>query len=595
MGRKIVCSRPADVHSVKSLVLSESLADKKRASVFAYSMGLGLLFLGFVLFVPVKIRVTPKGSDLYASTWVNSDTADMEAVSALGIGYPIKDGYTYQSQDMDAPDEKRVMVWWKFLQYDEKLACVEPDSFEISYDAPVYAGQKLDTSKVHATAVYGSKKVEMDHLELPNDVLPMASNVTVPVRTPAGITNWKTDVVRPDKIQASYDGEGNIGDDFLPSDLQVSLHYPDDTTHEVESFSVPNAPLYLSEPMTLQVSCDYGDTELYLEPKNDTGITVQYPEPVHVGDTMDTSKLVMMMGEDAVTDYEVGDPGVIKTQTKLVLSSKFGDGIFVLDPVDLVNVEFVFAEDSDWLAGTKPDLKGVVLSYEDGSVRELTGEDYTFLQKDKELVAGQQKLWIDYHGLKLSTDVVCVTKDTAVLRDTVFASQRDTVQKFSLSDADLSQLAILSQRLCGDNLLANAKEASLMANRYGLYGGRKSFLDYVLDCEYWGTDAREYATDDSYTSNDEVTDVFRDVLVNGWRQLPLYVDERMSDDGKVYEPDIHEVEKPNGMRFRYHETVSDLIYGYTEEAYHKIMAVAPVEKQALKEVPISDTNGISIE
>lgn len=589
MGHKVIVSKQA------MQPVGQNTEKKQELSILGFLAGLGLVLLAFLLFVPVRIRVTPKDPDLYASTWVNPDTAKMEAVSLLGVGYPIKDGYSYQAQDASDPTQKRVVIWWKFLGFDEKLACVAPDSFEITYDAPAYAGQRLDASKVHATAVYGSKKVQMDHLDVPEDVIPMATNVTIPVRTPAGITNWKTEVMRPDKLEAAYEGEGNIGDDFLPSDLTLTMHYPDNTTCDVEQFSVPNAPLYLSEPMTLIVSCDYGDTELYMEPKNATGITVTYPEAVHVGDTMDTSKLVMMMGEDAVTEYEVGDPGVIKAQTKLTLSSKFGDGIFVLDPVELTNVEFSFADHSDWLAGTVPELNSVTLSYEDGTQRVLEGEDYTFLQDGKELAAGQQKLWIDYHGLKLSTDVVCVTEDTAKLRNLDFSTQRETVQTFSLSDAELSQLAILSQRLCGNDPLVNAKEASLMANRYGLYGGRKTFFDYIVDCEYWGSDAREYASDDSYTSNEEVTDVFRDVLVNGWRQFPLYVDERTSDDGRIYQRDVHEIEKPNGTKFRYYSTVADLIYGYSEGAYQKIMAADPAELQAVPEVPISDTNGITIE
>lgn len=552
-------------------------------------------FLLFLLLVPVRIQVTPKERVLKSSTWLDPNTSDMDAVSFLGIRYPIKDGYSYQVQEGDDSSVKHLMVWWKYLFLDTTFTCKIPTDYEIAYDVPVYAGQKLDASKLKVKAVYGSDSVSMSHLELPKDTIPMATKVQVPVRTPAGVTTWDAEVMSPSGMTVAYTGDCHIGDDFLKSDVAVDLHYPDGTSHTIQDFEIQNAPLYLSEPVTLTVTSAYGEAEFTIEPKEASDLKVSYPDKVYVGDSLDLTKLTFMDGESAVTDYEVQDPGIIKTQTKLVLNSKHGDGVLVLDPVKIQHTAFVFSDDMDWVDGVTPELTGVALTYEDGTVRDLDESEYTFLQADDKLAAGQSKLWVDYHGLKLSTNVTTVKQSTVDLRNPEIGN--DGVKTFGLSDTQLAQLSVLSQRLCGEDLKANAYEASVMANRYDLYGGDQSFFDYILDNGYWGNDARNYATDGDYSANPDVADVFRDVLVNGYRQVPGYVDERSPiGESVVYTKDVSVVEKVTGDTFRFYSSpVSELAYGYSESAYEKVTGQKPVAPEVSNEPVTSEDGNIRIE
>lgn len=569
----------------------------RQRRIVLFGVFLFVLFFAFLLFVPVRIRVIPKESPLRASTWIDSDTADLEAVSLFGIGYPIRDGYSYQAQDDGDPSKKRLMFWWKYLFYDETLTCKAPDSYEVTYDGDVYAGQKLSSNKVRVKAVYGNDYVDMQHLELPDDVIPMATKVKVPVRTPSGITTWEAGVTVPDGMTVDYAGNCQVGDDFLKSDVSVRLHYPDGTEAAIDDFEIPNAPLYLSEPVTLTVTSDYGEAEFSLEPRNDSGFSVSYPDTVYAGDKLDLEKLSFVKGEEFISDFDVDDPGVIKTQTKLVLSSKYGSGVLVLDPVEIKGADFHFAEDTDWVDGATPKLSSVTIRYDDGSSRDLSDEDYTFLQDDVKLSAGQSKLWIDYHGIRLSTDVTTVKQSTVDVRNENY--EGGDFARFSLSDTQLERLSVLGQRLCGDDLLSNAFEASLMANRYDLYGNGGDFFDYILDCGYWGGDARDYATDEDYEADADVADVFRDVLVNGHRQFPGYVDEHAPvGDSSLYEKDVSLVEKIDGSTFRFFATPKaggDLAYGYSENSYRKVTGSDPAEASTVSIPQPSDSPNIIVE
>lgn len=100
-------------------------------------------------------------------------------------------------------------------------------------------------------------------------------------------------------------------------------------------------------------------------------------------------------------------------------------------------------------------------------------------------------------------------------------------QTYNLSDSQLKGIAALCLQEQGSAVGA-AAEASLMANRFELYGssygtGADGLYNYVVNSG-WFKDAASHVQNTSSVTN-EVLDAVKDVLVRGHRTLPLYIDE----------------------------------------------------------------------
>ena len=97
-----------------------------------------------------------------------------------------------------------------------------------------------------------------------------------------------------------------------------------------------------------------------------------------------------------------------------------------------------------------------------------------------------------------------------------------TGNKFSVNEDDLFFITKVS--VCEQGSVAGAAaEASLIANRYDLYGKKKysNITDYVRNSGWWSC-AKSKRT---INVKDEHIAAVRDVIINGVRTLPLYVDE----------------------------------------------------------------------
>lgn len=100
-------------------------------------------------------------------------------------------------------------------------------------------------------------------------------------------------------------------------------------------------------------------------------------------------------------------------------------------------------------------------------------------------------------------------------------------QTYNLSDSQLKGLAALCAQEQG-SVVGAAAEASLMANRFELYGsefgtGADGLYNYVVNSGWWAY-ASTHVQDTSGVTN-EILDAVKDVLVRGNRTLPLYIDE----------------------------------------------------------------------
>ena len=117
-------------------------------------------------------------------------------------------------------------------------------------------------------------------------------------------------------------------------------------------------------------------------------------------------------------------------------------------------------------------------------------------------------------------------------------------QKYNLTESQLQDLAKICQQEQG-SVRGAAAEASLMANRYELLNAsskykNKGLHNYVLHCGWWAP-----ANKGTYKSTNlkpEILNAVRNVLINGNRTLPLYIDEhdwrgdikKIITNGKAY-------------------------------------------------------------
>lgn len=113
-------------------------------------------------------------------------------------------------------------------------------------------------------------------------------------------------------------------------------------------------------------------------------------------------------------------------------------------------------------------------------------------------------------------------------------------QKYKLTDKQLRGIARLCQQEQG-NVVGAAAEASLMANRFELFGSKYGYggdglYSYVANSG-WFSNAKEHMKKTSSLKNDIYTAVY-EVLVLGKRTLPLYVDEHDCIDCGKYGFDV---------------------------------------------------------
>lgn len=97
-----------------------------------------------------------------------------------------------------------------------------------------------------------------------------------------------------------------------------------------------------------------------------------------------------------------------------------------------------------------------------------------------------------------------------------------TFTSYSLSEEEILKIARLCQQEQG-TVEGAAAEASLMCNRYELYGGSySSVYDYARNSGWF---ARASHHMDNGDASDEIVSVVRNVINHGFRVLPAYVDE----------------------------------------------------------------------
>lgn len=217
--------------------------------------------------------------------------------------------------------------------------------------------------------------------------------------------------------------------------------------------------------------------------------------------------------------------------------------------------------------------------------------------KEKELASleEKEKLLKEYEGYK--QDAINLIKRN-LSRDT---SSNNSMaismgNKYNLSESELIDLAKVCQSE-QPGATGAAWEASLMANRYELYGqSYGSLYNYVMKSGWWGPVIRG-----SYKNINLAGDVLnsvRQVLVYGQRSIPLYIDEHdyvgdiknISTNGKTisgtknlqnhsnYQTNVTKISNNMGAEYIYfaHPNSASDPFGYTLKAKSMVTAMNSV-------------------
>lgn len=371
-------------------------SNKKVMSVFCLTIGLFLAFLLFGLFVPVRLTITNVPMPFYADIRLDKSSASIQYVSLFGVKRPAVD--VYENQNIDGT----VQIWSKCLSYTHKYDVLMPLQTDVTYDGDgVYVGQSVDVSKIHVSAIYEDSVREIEWLEVSDDIVPLSSDVTIPIKTIFGMTDITLKVIQPKDVKAVYQTDCQTGDVFDRNNVTVSLIYSDDTEFQIHDFMIPDAPKYLSDNNVITIVTDYGNTSLHIVPNDTTKLDVSYDTNVYVGDILDASHVQLKIGDIVVptSDITLEDVGVVKTQADVLVTSKYGTVVLSVDPITVQSCKCVISQPvvNDVLS----EIQNIILEFEDGTVREINVDECEFMNLTHDLQSGMNQIWFKYKTLRL--------------------------------------------------------------------------------------------------------------------------------------------------------------------------------------------------
>ena len=140
----------------------------------------------------------------------------------------------------------------------------------------LFRSQKLDTTKLKISAVYDDTTRDVTSFTVTATVIPMATSAKVPITTNYGVVNFSVEPSMPESVSAIYDTDTKMGDTFDKSKVVVKLVYSDGTEYELKDFVIPDAPVYISDDVKINVITEYGDTVLNIVPSDSQKLSIKY-------------------------------------------------------------------------------------------------------------------------------------------------------------------------------------------------------------------------------------------------------------------------------------------------------------------------------
>lgn len=529
------------------------------------------LLLSFIVFALLltlyfslaNIRLIVSCEDTETAQTFHPESVTVKYEMFPGIQWPVRNAW-YQVQDGN------ITVWAGSKKTTQTLF-QSKGTYTATYNGTAYAGQMLNPELVSVTASYPDGTTqEISEIELSPVVVPMTDSFSVNVRVPKGDVELTVPVTVPSSRSLSYDATAAVGDQFDVNRLRLLLSYEDGTQYGTSEFEVQEAPKYLTEETEVSVTSDYGDVTGVIKPKAAQAVSATYDGVVYEGGNLDNKavKATFTNGKDVVeelTDLQIPNPGSIRERAVLTIGTPMGDARLVIDPVK-VEEAFAYPVKSFDQDGTI-DLDSILVLYEDGKQEFLKSDDVNLHLADTSLSSGYNTFWFDYNGIYQQCYALAVSKDVMQLRESAEQGVR-----YHFSSFQLDTLSRIAMRYGQNDVQALAYELSLMLNRYEQYGNDVEFtedglISYVMDSGYWGNIDTILANTETSV---EAQEVAMDVLNNGYRQLPSYVDVRTSSDNVITGDEMfvsgQTTFQMDGITATYYgSSATGYVYGYTGE------------------------------
>lgn len=560
---------------------------------------LGAVAIYFGCTVPICLSVDIKPKTIYAGDLLDSDDFSVRTKTLFGFSETVSNFEVFAKNG-----NENVSIQWEHLRKSMDVNPVKAKDIKVEYQKPMYVGQIPDVQSLEVTATYENKKVKpvesiwIDPVVVPNvngEYSFWVHTGMKDVRCPS------QQVVAPDSMSASYLGDAVVGEKFYWEKVNVQLHYPDDTTFRTNEFVVNHQddkvymdlkddltqlsyPKYLSEEMDLFAITPYGTTKFHIAPKQENTLVAQYNGTIYEGDMLQKEKVSVMMhtdayGDVAVSEYRFDNPGCVTTDMTIRIPTRFGVVPLVIQPVKVQSVFPILPNDIQ--ENDKAVLNGIRMVYEDGKEFELDVSDVQFLNLPKKWKQ-KQTVWFIWHQNQYSMNVEVVSKEVLQHRGV------EKGIKYDISDKTAQMLTLICQRLGDKDMDLNANELALMLNRYELYGNgpegsSDDLLNYVLDSGYWGSRDSILSIIENSKPNENVLQMVKDTLANGYRTLPSYVDERVSSavfsiyTDVILQKDMLIPQDTIDVNVYLYTTddSSGYLYGYSENAYEKTYGRKP--------------------
>lgn len=558
-------------------------------------LAVGCWFYGMV--IPVRLDIVSVPSVVHYGEDIDENEIKVDLVSFFGNRRAVT-GFDVEHRG------NGISVFYNGFKTVADVNVLLPENYRVDYWGTVYAGKPLDKDKVHVYAQYSDGvEREVNVTSLPSDIVPFGENLEMTVVTDVGETVWKPDVSLPVRIEAYYNSDVQVGDPFDSDFISVVLFYEDNSELQVTEFEVVDPPEYLREDTTVRISSSYGVVDLTLKPANQQRLQAVYNGRVYVGDLLDPSKVTLtMIGSDGQT-HEVDecwfdDIGYIKANTRVGVHSNYGDGEVYVECIPVV--ECTADISGELIEGAPINVQSIHLRYADDTVRSVTMDEVQFSNMGTTYRSGDFDAWFDYHGVHYSFPLLVIPDSVTNLRDMDPNVQGITYTTYSLTEAQIDTIAILCQRVAGEDIMLAAAEASLIANRYELYsndpvGDGTYLVKYMKECGYWGDDVNGYLV--GHHADQTVGFVVRDALINGHRIFPSYVDDRANAGSLInittstFVPFETELTKSDGSIYWFYSFVSSdlrIAYGYSDYAYQQVQGVQPPMEHAYVESSVMD-------
>lgn len=155
------------------------------------------------------------------------------------------------------------------------------------------------------------------------------------------------------------------------------------------------------------------------------------------------------------------------------------------------------------------DVRDIMEAQEEALAKQIEETNEELAQKAKEKMAAMNYF---------KNSVLTLSSSSSSSTDGTYMGQT-----YDLTDEELRGIANLCQHEQGSPEGA-AAEASLMANRFELYGVPYANLFKYVENAGWWANAKKHVNNPS-EAREEIVDAVKEVLVLGKRTLPLYVDE----------------------------------------------------------------------